>query len=414
MEKPRCINLDWLECYCLEDRIGYPHDAEFFRRAGFHVVQREYGTPVYHEMFTLYDHHDQPFIEVRRRPKSAIGQQINGVLHPDSCHIRLSNRTCYFNEPARIMQQFLEQYGLNFQRISRIDIALDFEKFDSGDDPIDFVDRFMRHKYSKINQAEIAVHGRDLWDGRRWNSLKWGQPKSMISTKLYNKTMELEQRHDKPYIRQAWREAHLVDDEYRLVRFNDDKTETKVDVWRVEFAIKSGTRNWFVMEDCSGKKSKLKSVRNTLDMYYTREQQLSVFWSLCDHYFHFKKFQAATRKDRCEDKVLFKPALRPTFYKLENVATQSSPDHKLMQLIKRLTEYRDSHVMPDIYKACNTLIEALEREARTTSLVHPWPKSELAIIQQLIARRIHCQDKPLNQDRAEIEALLQLYPDAYT
>ena len=27
--KQRCINIDWLECYCLEDYIGYPHDAEF-------------------------------------------------------------------------------------------------------------------------------------------------------------------------------------------------------------------------------------------------------------------------------------------------------------------------------------------------------------------------------------------------
>lgn len=410
----RCINLDWLECYCLEDRIGYPHDADFFRRQGFHVVSRDYGTPVYHEMFTLYDHHDQPFIEIRRRPKSAIGQQVNGVLHPDACHVRLCNRTCYFNEPANIMQNFLEQYGLKFQRISRVDIALDFAKFDSGDDPADFIDRFMRHKYSKINQANIAVHGRDMWDGRRWNSLKWGQPKSMISTKLYNKTMELEQRSDKPYIRQAWRAAGLVDDDYRLVKFNDDGTETKQTIWRIEFAIKSGTKGWFVMENAMQRSPKLLSVRNNLQVYATKQGMLDVFFGLCDHYFHFKRYQDGVRKDRCEDKILFRPKDRAEFYKLETVATVDKPSKTISRLIKLITEYRYTHGQPAIYKACNILIEQLEKEGRTTSLVYPWPKSELAIIQHLIARRIRSHDKPLNEDKEDIKALMSLYPDAYT
>ena len=108
----RCVNIDWLEVYCLEDALTYPHDAEYFRRAGFHVEEREYGTPVYHEMFTLYDHYDQPLIEIRRNPKSAVGRQVNGVLDPNACHVRLSNRTCYFNSPVQLLQQFLEQYFL--------------------------------------------------------------------------------------------------------------------------------------------------------------------------------------------------------------------------------------------------------------------------------------------------------------
>lgn len=413
MEKRRCINIDWLECYCTEDYIGYPHDADYFRRCGFSVVQREYGTPVYAEMFTVYDHFGQPWIEVRRKPKSAIGKQINGVLPPDACHVRLSNRSCYFNAPAVMMQRFLEQYGFHYQRISRIDLALDFELFDSGDNPADFVDRFMRHKYSKINQAELAVHGRDLWDGRRWNSLKWGNQKSMVSTKLYNKTMELQHVSDKPYIRQAWREAGIVDDDFHLVKFGADGTERKVDVWRLEFSVKSGTRNWFVMEDCSGRKTKLRSMRNDLATYATKQDILLVFWSLCDHYFHFKHFKAGQRKDRCEDKVLFKPTLRPLFYKLENVATTDKPKETWKRLAKYIIDYRDSHVMPDVYKACNALLEMVEKELRTTSLVHPRPKHELAIIQMLIARRIKSHDMSLEEERAEVETLINAFPDAF-
>ena len=157
MSISRCVNLDWLELYCLEDDIGYPHDANFFRRDGFHVEEREYGTPMYNEMFTLYDHFDEPLIEIRRDPKSAETRQINGLFDPRSCHVRLSNRTCYFANPVQLLQQFIEQYGLHYQRISRVDICYDFTTFDYGDNPADFMRRYMKNRYTKINQANAPV-----------------------------------------------------------------------------------------------------------------------------------------------------------------------------------------------------------------------------------------------------------------
>ena len=66
---PRCINLDWLEVFCLEPDPHQPLDANYYRAQGFFVEERDYGTRIYHEMFTvLID--GQPFIEVRRRPKT--------------------------------------------------------------------------------------------------------------------------------------------------------------------------------------------------------------------------------------------------------------------------------------------------------------------------------------------------------
>ena len=403
----RCINIDWLECYCLEDSIGYPHNAQYFRDRGFMVREREYGTPVYEEMFVLLGTDDQPLLEIRRSPKSAKGKQIHGVLEFNACHIRLTNRTCYFNNPVQVLQLFLEQYGFHYQRISRIDICLDFEKFDYGDLPSDFVDRYMKHKYSKINQAELSAHGRDMWDGRRWNSLKWGEPKSMISTKLYNKSMELEQVHDKPYIRQAWRACGLVDDEYYLTKLNGTGETYKPQIWRVEFSIKSSTRNWYVVEDCNGSKSKILSKRNTLDNYQTKDDLMNVFFSLCEHYFHFKKFKPSVRKDRCEDKLLFRTNEKNSYYKLENVATAVVPDKQIKKLAALIRQYRDTHSMPDIYKACNILLYELEKEARTASLTTPWPASELTAIRLLIAKHINNPDAP-QTSLTEIRELINI------
>lgn len=442
----RCINLDWLECYVLEDYIGYPHNAEYFRAQGFRVQEREYGTPVYREMFTVYSYEDdQPLIEVRRDPKSAIGKQVNGVLDPMAAHVRLTNRSCYLPNAATIMQQFLEQYGFHFQRISRVDICLDFEVFDYGDKPATFMDRYFRGKYAKINQANIRANGRDMWDGRLWNSVAWANPKSMIGTKFYNKTMELEQKADKPYIRQAWRAAGLIDDDLRLVKFERDGSERKVDVWRVEFSIKSSTRKWFVIEDCSGRKTQLRSKPNTLDMYQSKDTMIDLFFSLAEHYFHFKRVEylksskglaadalgtvstdyttelalryqqerKRQRKDRCSDKLLFRTNAKSTFYKLERIATVSKPDAKLRKLEAMLIAYREENYKPEVFKACNVLLEELEKAIRTASLAYPWPASELSIIRLLIGKRIRDKSNSLTTDISTLQALYDIEGDLF-
>lgn len=419
----RCINLDWLECYCLEDYIGYPHDANYFRKQGFRVIEREYGTPVYHEMFTVCSYQDdQPMIEIRRNPKSAIGKQVNGVLDPQAAHVRLTNRFCYVDGAAKLMQQFIEQYGFHFQRISRIDVCLDFELFDYGDKPAVFIDRYFKGRYAKINQTRIRANGRDMWDGRLWNSVAWANPKSMVGTKFYNKTMELEERADKPYIRQAWRVCGLVDDDYRLTKCNDDGTERKVDVWRVEFSIK------------------LQSRKNTLSMYYERSQLLDIFFSLTEHYFHFKRVEyiehqrglvteaqktlaidytselakplqnvrRLQRKDRCSDKLLFNTRDRATFYKLETVRTNASPEARFKRLMAMLEAYRDSQHKPEIYKACNVILEELEFTCRTASINAPWPKDELWIIRQLLSKRFRDKTNSITDDIATMQAYYEI------
>ena len=398
----RCVNIDWLEVYCLEDAIGFPHDAEFFRRAGFHVVEREYGTPIYYEMFTIYGRDDQPLLEIRRSPKSAVGRQVRGVLDPSACHVRLSNRTCYFMEPAKLLQDFLERFGLHYQRISRIDICYDFTQFDYGDQPQDFLQRYMKGRFAKINQANISSHGSDRWDGRVWNSVSWGRRTSMITTRFYNKTKELQEVSDKPYIRQAWRAAGLIADELN-----------PTEVWRVEFAIKSSTKNWFQMEWEGGRKKQILSVRNDLRMYRSKAQLWDVFLSLADHYFHFKKYQKDVRKDRCEDKKLFRRDDQASFYKLDTIHTKQTPAKQIDNLYHRLLAYRDASYKPEIYRACNVLLADLQFKLRTASIETPWPADELTAIRLIIADHIQNHDKPVNQSIEEVRGLMELERDFF-
>lgn len=414
MAKTRCVNLDWLEVYCLESSIGYPHDAEYFRRAGWHVREREYGTPTYKEMFTLFSYdNDEPLIEVRRAPKAPRGYNTGGIMDPNACHIRLCNRTCYMEDAAGLLQRFLEENFFEYSRISRVDIALDFEKFDSGDDPQKFLQRYIKGQYAKINQARISMHGADRWDGRTWNSVKWGNENSMVSTKMYCKTLELLQVSDKPYIRQAWYEAGLIDDWFDMTKRKEDGTVYKPEIWRIEFSIKSSTKNWFVVEDPYSTKRKLKSIRHTLEQYRTRRQMLDVFFSLADHYFHFKKFAEGVRKDRCEDKVLFDKKIPSVFYKVTHVATHEKQDKTLQRLLRMLRDYQSTVYDEEKRQACRMLIADIEYRARAHDLPNDTPIEELTLLRQLVAKRVMGSPNTLSQDINIIKAMLDIETDIF-
>lgn len=423
-QRVRCINLDWLEIYALEPFDTAPHDAHFFVSAGWIVKQREYGTPIYHEMFTLYGTDGLPLLEVRRNPKSAIGVNVGGVLDPRATHIRLCNRSCYLEDAAKIMDDFLRQYGYTFMRISRLDLALDFERFDYGDDPQKFVQRYVSGKYAKINQSEIALHGLDCWDGRYFNSVRWGSKKSMVSTKLYDKTMELQQVHDKPYIRQAWYEAKLVDDWRTLEKYTDDGTPYKPRIWRLEFSIKSSEKNWFVVENPYQTKPRLRSIRHTLDRYFTRKQMCDVFFSLCEHYFHFKKVlyqqddknpseRKLVRKDRCPDKQLFDTSAIGVFYKLANIATNEAAGKKESRLLKYLYEYKATTIKPSLHKALDTIIEQLETSTHTEDFTQSLDEKTIQVMRLLIQRRMHAGERSLADDIETIRHYIDNEPTLF-
>lgn len=397
----RCVNLDWLEVSVLEP-IAEPHDAEYFRSCGWVVIERDYGTRVWGQMFTLEGEDHLPFLEIRREPKSEIIAQ-------NVAHLRFVNRVCYFPNAAQLMHEFIVNYGYVFQRIARVDICLDLEKFDYGDYPKDFMRRFMEGKYSKINQANISAHGSDQWDGRVWNSLSWGSPSSDIGTKFYNKTLELydpvTKKYGKPYIRQAWYLAGLVDDASKVIKYKPDGTPYTPEIWRIEFSIRSSVKNWFLIH-LDGKEKQRQSIRNTLDMYDGSEKIMILFASLSEHYFHFKhlikryKFYQeghtdgyALRKDRCPDKLLFNWKSQTYLYKVdkESIATSERVDTTLARLLSQLKQFRDTTQDTAIKKSAQVIIDYLEYRISHYDQTNPVNRHDMKILQ--MALRNH-QDMP--------------------
>lgn len=336
--KRRCINLDWLEVYVLEDVNRMPCDACYYRDHGYIVHEREYGTRVYAEMFSLDDEHGQPWLEIRRRPLS-LQSKSGGLFPPNASHIRLSNYACYRDDAISSLRDFLALHGYEFVKIFRADVCLDFELFDSRDIPARFIARFMAGRYAKVNQTNISAHGQDTWGGRVWHSLSWGCPSSMISTKIYCKSLELRQVHDKPYIRWAWYQSGLICDPISNCQIDDTGRRYTPDIWRLEFSIKSSAKRWFLIERSDMRRGKI-PMPYTLDVFETRPRLLLIFASLCQHYFRFKHYVADRRKDRCPDKVLFHFDLSAQCVSIERYVKGIKPDSRLQRIAAMLTSFR--------------------------------------------------------------------------
>lgn len=408
----RCVNLDWLEVHVMEP-IGDPHDADYYRRVGLTVSERGYGTRVYKEMFVVNDVHGNPYIEVRRNPYST---GYAGIHSPEESHLRLVNAACYYDDAAQRLQNFLDTYHYTFNRISRVDICLDFERFDEGDDPAQFLARYLRQVYAKINQGNITAHGTDRWNGQVWNSVSWGSPTSCIGTKFYNKTMELYDpatgTYRKPHIRYAWYKCGLIDDFHKVLKQRDGGWYTP-QIWRVEFSIRSSVKNWFAIE-LNGQEKHYQSIRNTLDMYNSREKLLTLWASLQQHYFHFKHFEKGQRKDRCRDKVLFRWNDMQVTYKVgrDDVPTllgEGTHDKKPFDsLIKKLRAYQESTSKKDVIDACQVIIKAIEGDYLYSDLRNPFSYVEMMQLQRALHLKAAGNDTDVTVLMREVKNLLKL------
>lgn len=402
----RVLNIDWLEVFCLEPLDDTTRDASFYENDGWRVLRRDYGTRVYREMFTLCDVRGYSFLEVRRNPFSA-DDGSGGILAPNACHIRLTNYACYTENPIGRLREFLDRYHFTLVRIYRIDICLDFEKFDFGDDPGKFIRRYMEGRYSKMNQSNINAHGSDTWERRVWNSLSWGARKSMVGAKLYDKTKELAEAKDKPYIRWAWFRGGLVDDPNTLEKCAKDGTTYKPSIYRLEFSITAAAKGWFVIDRCDTRKATKIFRPHTLSMYDNRTKLLECFAALVNHYFRFKIYEPGTRKDRCKDKRIFEFSYNDTLMTIGRQVSEKVPKTFRNRLLALLRQYEGQTFDTELKTASRALIRSLESQQEATLFGEGFTREEILTMQRLIAERVNRPENDHEKPgKTEIEQLI--------
>lgn len=422
----RCVNIDWLEVSCEESNDRFPCDAEYFRSRGYFVHERDYGTRVWGEVFTIEDDEGHDWIEVRRNPPSG-NSEFKGLTEA-SCRLRVVNAQCYYKNPVERLRQFMLQHDYIFKAIFRIDICYDFEYFDYGDQPSRFARRVLERKYRKVNQCKIHAIGDDRWSDFDWETLSWGSPTSMVSTKMYNKTKEIKTvSKEKVYIPYAWFIAGLLDNPVDMTKRRPNGDVYSPEIWRIEFSLKSKAKRWLVIENQSGKRVRKTEIPHTLDRYDAPDKLWQRFQDLAYHYFHFKvaKYKDVrkgltapllaepshdhdrqpVRKDLCPDKLLFRWDKDHDFQILDMKMRSAKPSSDLEVLRRRLNAYRATCVDPKVHDACTVILDVLEQE----DMKRYTPKqvaAELFALQETLRLRMKYPEKDVVKTIAKIQQML--------
>lgn len=242
------LNIDWLSLYCTCDTPDYFASADMVdafeveskrfpdrsndlkNRGGLWFAKQPYGTRQFSKLYFAYMGKEK-FAEVQLCPHSG------SILPFDAAILKVDNRRLYAPNLWLLLDAFLRSCRLHVLNISRLDLAADFVSFykypcvrfieDVMNSKICHIGRggggayFVQRTRDDMNKGEHAIH---------FNGLSYGSHSSAVRAYLYNKTIELVTVADKPWIREKWIAAGLIDPR---------KNWRSQYVWRLEISIKA-------------------------------------------------------------------------------------------------------------------------------------------------------------------------------
>lgn len=204
MEK--IINIDWLSFFC---QCGEPINFDDYT-----LELKTYGTQIFEKAADVIKDNEVVAI-VLWQPRSAI-------LPQNSAMIKIKNRQLYNEQWYQIFSDLEKAWFCKNIKISRIDICADFVNFKNGLFPKTLISNFLTQKFVKVGRGNFKVMGEQK-KYINYQYLRFGSGSSEISAYLYNKSTELKEVKDKPYIRELWHNLN---------------NQNNRDIWRLEFSLK--------------------------------------------------------------------------------------------------------------------------------------------------------------------------------
>jgi hypothetical protein len=155
-----------------------------------------------------------------------------------NAQIKVSNEWLYCSEWFELFMELLREADASFKHWSRLDAAIDFQQFEKTDlIPEQFLHgiqtgeitvRMKRKSEDSANRySNIAGLERLTMAGKKYSGISFGSYRSSIMVRMYNKTLEMRQKTNKPYIYAQWQGAGF---------------DLEKDVWRIEFTLKKDNK----------------------------------------------------------------------------------------------------------------------------------------------------------------------------
>ena len=222
-EKTRHVfSIDWLT---INVSITGEEIAPVIRINSLYMQKRERGSNVFAHIYDIYNKQDDLIAVFCCKPNSTI-------LGERFAQLQISNKWLYVGSLYKLINEILFKSNFEFVSISRIDFCCDLYEFDNGMNPKTFIEEFAKENVTKTYNSKFNLWGKTAGYTRDYHQLSIGDNKSVFTWKLYNKSKELRDVHDKAYIRRKW--------EIKLLDYSPDK-----DVWRLEVSVKNWSKVQF-------------------------------------------------------------------------------------------------------------------------------------------------------------------------
>lgn len=213
-------SIDWL-CFNIKLKdINNP----FIRDEGIYAEERERGTNIFKRVKDFYNTRDELIFTIVFQPHSKIIKQDFGQL-------QIANKWLYVGNLSKLVYKIFFQSNFELVNISRIDLCTDFFNFVDSYKPLAFIQDVARGNVIKVNPSTINFWGKTGDYSIDYHAMNIGDRESTFNFKMYNKTKEMEEKHEKGYIKTKW---------YKKLKGYEEliKMKEKPTIWRLEVSIK--------------------------------------------------------------------------------------------------------------------------------------------------------------------------------
>lgn len=209
MEK-YCISVDWLQvcCSCNEIKEGIVASKNY----KFDVKMTATQTAMFCNLWTVKSQ-GMEVATIQNKPRSP---KLNRFL----TLIKIENRVLYSVKYIELLYELMSALKCTYKGITRLDLCYDCNKFVNGRSPSRFINQFISKSagetgyiYRRGSDKFAAYGSKSRTSSAKVSSIRYGSEKSRIGAYMYDKTLELQEVKDKPWIREMWKENGLISDE---------------------------------------------------------------------------------------------------------------------------------------------------------------------------------------------------------
>lgn len=220
---PYCISVDWFEVCCYGTPIE--EGSRVVNGMKYQIIDEKKSTRVFKRLMRVA-FRGLDYFYIQQEP-------ISSALKRGLMLIKVANRVLYSEKYVSLLLDFLKSFNLQYKGVSRLDIAYDCNYFYNGRSPKKFLHDYICKPLEQkggVYLANVKKHvtffEKSISSNTQYSYVKFGMGTGGRSAYMYDKSIELREVKDKPWIRKMWADNGLIDD-------------NKTHVWRSEISIKA-------------------------------------------------------------------------------------------------------------------------------------------------------------------------------